>query len=56
MPIIAGKIGGCGPGDDQRIMEEHIEELEKLICHPMRIAVLYDCQGQEIKQLTPDRK
>lgn len=41
LPIIAGKIGGMYKGEELDIFElELIPEIEELICHKVRIAVL----------------
>ena len=40
LPIIAGKIGGLGPGDDYIYMKEIIDSLD--LCHPVRFAFLGD--------------
>lgn len=43
MPIIAGKVGGCGAGDEVRLFEnELIPVLEQKICHDLRIVVIPD--------------
>jgi hypothetical protein len=41
LPIVAGKIGGLYAGEELNDMElEYIPELEKRLCHEVRIAVL----------------
>jgi len=43
LPIIAGKIGGLGEGEELITFEFDInEKLSEVLCHPMRIAVLAD--------------
>jgi hypothetical protein len=56
MPIIAGKIGGLGPGDEQyKLHFELAPLLSERICHKMRIAVLAD-SGQTILLIFSDGK
>ena len=53
LPIIAGKIGGLAPQEEIDQFESYlIPELEKSICHPMRIAVLAE-EGQKILLAVP---
>jgi hypothetical protein len=42
LPIIAGKIGGLYSGEEIDSFEQYVipDELEPVICHPLRIAVL----------------
>ena len=41
LPIVAGKIGGLYRGEELHTFEfEFVPNLEKLVCHPVRIAVL----------------
>ncbi|MFH2044394.1 MAG: hypothetical protein ABIK92_04530 [Pseudomonadota bacterium] len=41
LPIIAGKVGGLSPSDQIIMFEvDLIPELEKVICHPIRIVLL----------------
>ncbi len=41
LPIIAGKIGGLGPGDEFLQMEYEIKPLlNSVLCHKMTIAIL----------------
>lgn len=48
LPIIAGKIGGIYSGEEFVIFEkELLLELSKVICHPLRIAVLAE-DGEKI--------
>lgn len=43
LPIIAGKIGGIGPGDEMQDFELNtLPTLSERLCHPLRIAVLAD--------------
>ena len=43
LPIIAGKIGGLAEGEEIEAFEfDFIPKLEKVICHPMQIAVIPD--------------
>ena len=53
IPIIAGKVGGMYRGEEiDTFKKEYIPELEKIICHPMRIAILAEI-GQEIITIEP---
>ena len=54
LPIIAGKIGGRGSGDELITFEyEILPELSKVICHNMRVAVLGE-SGERIFNITPE--
>jgi hypothetical protein len=55
LPIIAGKSGGLYPCEEIDIFEQIAEDLEKAICHPMRIAVLAE-QGERIFNIMPSVK
>lgn len=56
LPIIAGKIGGSYPGEELFTMEsKYLYEIEKGICHEVRIAVIAD-SGQKIYIAIPDNK
>lgn len=53
LPIIAGKIGGMHSGEELLKFElDLVPELEELICHELRIAVLADV-GQNIFTAKP---
>lgn len=53
LPIIAGKIGGLYGGEELHSFEFHlIPELEKFLCHTVRIAVLAD-EGERIFTARP---
>ena len=53
MPIIAGKVAGLFRGEELQIFEyEFNEKLAKVLCHPMRIAVLAE-GGERIFTVTP---
>ena len=54
LPILAGKIGGRYSGEEINFMQEIVWELEELICHPVRIAVIAD-HGQKIITAKPRR-
>ena len=55
MPIIAGKVGGLGSGDELITFEFDLnEQLAKLICHPLRIAVLAET-GERIFTVVPNK-
>ncbi len=48
IPIVAGKIGGLYAGEELVAMEyKYIPEIEKRICHDVRIAVLAE-SGEKI--------
>lgn len=43
LPIVAGKIGGLYSGEELNTFEYELnKKLAKVICHPLRIAVLPD--------------
>lgn len=53
MPIIAGKIGGSYSGEELYVFEHDLnKKLSKVICHPLRIAVLAE-SGEEIFNIEP---
>lgn len=45
LPIIAGKIGGLGPGDEIKVMRNAIAECHP--CHPVRIVMLLESNRVE---------
>jgi len=52
-PIIVGEIGGLYPGEELDVFEsEFLPELEKELCHEMRIAVLAET-GERIFTIVP---
>jgi hypothetical protein len=54
MPIIAGKVGGLGAGDELLAFEFGLNaEIAKVLCHPMRIAVLAE-SGERVFTVTPN--
>lgn len=54
IPIIAGKIGSLVIGGEFLTFEmEIIPQLEEVICHDMRIAVLSDSGGDKIFNIKP---
>lgn len=54
LPIIAGKVGSTFAGGEVMVFEDdYIPQLEKRICHPVRIAVLGE-QGQRIFYVEPE--
>jgi hypothetical protein len=55
VPIIAGKIGGLGIGDDVATMMELAISLQKILCHKLRIAMLPDSREYTIFSLQPGR-
>ena len=53
LPIIAGKIGGLYPGEELDRFEVYfVPEIESLICHTVRIAVLAE-SGEKIFKIKP---
>ncbi len=53
MPIIAGKIGGMYFGEELVEFRDYwVPELAKVLCHPLRVAVLAD-HGQHIFNVAP---
>lgn len=53
LPIIAGKIGGTWPGNEVFTFEEELTvELGRVICHPLRVAVLGE-KGERIFTILP---
>ena len=53
LAIVAGKVGGAGPGDELSVFaDEIIPQLEINICHPLRIAVIAE-QGHQIFEVEP---
>ena len=55
LPIIAGKIGGSYAGEELIDFEtNYIQELEKSICHPLRIAVICDSADERIFNVFPN--
>lgn len=53
LPIIAGKVGGLYEGEELHDFEcDYIPRLEKVICHPLRVAVLAD-RGEQIFIVKP---
>lgn len=53
LPIIAGKIGGFGSGDELEVFRNQLmPELAKRLCHPLRVAVLAE-EGEEIFHIYP---
>lgn len=54
MPIIAGKVGGSYSGQELFMFEtEIVQDLSKVICHPMRVGVLAEC-GEQIFTVMPN--
>lgn len=55
LPIIAGKIGGGYGGEELHTFEfELMPEIEKLICHPVRVSVLAEV-GSQIFTVNPTK-
>ncbi len=53
LPIIAGKVGGLYRGEELDTFEDDLVlQLESVLCHPMRIAVLAEC-GERIFTASP---
>lgn len=56
LPIIAGKINDCYLGTElAEFTTEIIPKLEKVICHPLRIAVLAE-DDETLFIITPEKK
>lgn len=56
LPVFAGKLGGMYSGAELHDFEDGWgPELQAVICHPMRIAVLAD-GGERIYRLRPGEK
>lgn len=54
LPIIAGKIGGGYLGEELVEFEYKIApEIAKVICHPLRVAVISDSRGEQIFTIEP---
>lgn len=54
IPIIAGKIGGSYSGEELYEFEEEIApEIAKVICHPLRVAVISDTGGEQFFTINP---
>jgi hypothetical protein len=54
LPIVAGKIGGLGAGEELLDLElKYGPALAKRICHPLRIAVLLDSGASAVLRLAP---
>lgn len=55
LPIFAGKIGGLYGGEELHLFEEGmVPEIAKVICHPVRFAVLAE-DGERIFKIEPSR-
>ena len=55
LPIIAGKIGGLYSGEEIDVFEEEYrKEIAKVICHPMRVALLAE-KGERIFKIYPTK-
>lgn len=54
LPIIAGKIGASHEGGELLFFEHQLApKLSKLLCHPLRVAVLAE-SGEQIFHLGPE--
>lgn len=54
LSIIAGKVGGLGPEDELMFFNYKIrKQIEKAICHHVRIAVLADSGTSEVFTYSP---
>ena len=54
LPIIAGKVGGGYSNEEFVTFEtEYVPDLEAVLCHPLRIAVLADTVGERIYTVEP---
>ena len=52
-PIIAGYIGGLGPGDEIQLLMD-IFNRETAPCHPVRLCILEDCGDSNIWVVMPN--
>lgn len=54
IPIIAGKIGALYSGEElYDFEEEYSPEIAKVICHPLRVAVISDTGGEKFFTINP---
>ncbi len=53
LPIIAGKAGGWGPGDELCHFDELVFALSKRICHDMRLVVIAEASGERVYLVRP---
>jgi len=54
LPIIAGKVGGLGRGDEFLEIAFNTFDESNAPCHPVRIAVLSDTAGWKIFKVNPN--
>lgn len=55
LPIIAGKVGGLYSGEELNTFEFELNpKIAKVICHPVRIAVLAE-SGEQIFHILPEQ-
>jgi hypothetical protein len=56
--IIAAFAGSLGPQDSEDEADQLKEDIAKVICHPVRLAIFYDgsSRGQEMLTLIPKPK
>ena len=54
LPIIAGKVGGLGPGDDYILLTQLLDNAH--ICHPVTIAFLGDDGTREFIVVKPEEE
>jgi hypothetical protein len=40
LPIIGGKIGGLGPGDDLETLTAELSKIRDRLCHPVRVVLI----------------
>ncbi len=53
LPIIAGKIGGLGAGDEYVTFAAMYSDFEKELCHELKVAVFAEVGGYEIFTYVP---
>lgn len=56
VPIIAGKLGALYPGGELDEMANLVTDLEKVICHPVRLVVMADNGGTMTFKAMPSKK
>lgn len=54
LPIIAGKCGGLGAGDERLMFEHRLFNSENAPCHPVVIAVIPETTDPVIFLINPD--
>jgi hypothetical protein len=55
LPIIAGKVGSLHAGGEFSEMEELFTVLEKTLCHPLRVVVISETDGEKTYTIKNDQ-